>query len=87
MSAFIVPAPFQHIDEALHVRIDIGMGMLERIANAGLRREVDDHGKAVSAQTALDRRPIRQVDLFEGEARIPPQYFEAGLLQPDRNSC
>jgi len=47
MPTFIVPAPFQHIDEALHVGIDIGMGMLQRITNAGLRGEMDHHSKAV----------------------------------------
>src|ERR1700716_192687 len=82
MSAFVVPAAFQHIDEALHVGVDIGIGMVRRITTAGLRREVNDHGKAVLRKQRLDGSTIRQVDPDETEARLPLQYFEAGFLQP-----
>ena len=52
MPAAIVPAAFQHIDEALDVGIDIGVRIFERIAHAGLRREMNDDWEIDAARTA-----------------------------------
>ena len=53
MFAIVMAAPLQHVDKAIDICIDIRMGMLQRIAHAGLRREMDDHGKAVLREQQL----------------------------------
>ncbi len=53
MLAIVVTAALQHVDEALEIRIDIGVGILQRIANAGLRREMDHDGKSMLREQRL----------------------------------
>ena len=53
MAASMMPATFQHIDEALEIGVDIGMRMIDRITHAGLRREMHHPGKAVFGEQAF----------------------------------
>ena len=51
-----MPAGLQHIDEADEVGVDVGVRILERIAHAGLRREMDDALRRELARTARFER-------------------------------
>ena len=53
MLAIVMAAPLEHVHESFDVRIDIGVRILQRIAHAGLGREMDDHGKAVAREQRL----------------------------------
>ena len=87
MLAIVVAAAFEHVDEALDIRIDIGVGMLERIANAGLCREMDDHGKAVLREKRLCCRAVREIELHKGEIGYGASgYRDALPSASDRNS-
>ena len=78
MLAIVAAAPFQHIDEAFDIRINIGVGVLKRIANSCLRREMDDHRKAMPSEkaTLLPCDPLRK-----REVGIALQNVETCLLQ------
>ena len=81
MTAFIVPASFQNIDKALEIGVDVGMGMIDRMAHAGLGREVDHHRKPMLGKQRSHRRTIRQIGLHETEPRILAQDVQPRLLQ------
>ena len=81
MTALIVPASFQDIGEAFEIGIDIGMGVIDRMAHPGLRRKVHDHLKAMPRKQRSHRRTIREIGLHEGEVRMPAQDLQPGLLQ------
>ena len=49
----MMPAPFQHIDEAFEIGVDIGVRMIDRMTHAGLRREMHHLGKAVCGKQTL----------------------------------
>jgi hypothetical protein len=61
MPAIVVVATLQHVDEAFDVRINVGVRILQRIANAGLRGEMDDHAETVLSQEQLCGEALRAV--------------------------
>ena len=81
MPAAIVAAPLQHVDETFDVRIDIGVRVFQRIAHAGLRREMDDHRKTVVRKQRLHRAAIGKIEFLETEIGLAFQDFETRLLQ------
>jgi hypothetical protein len=81
MTALIAPAPFQNVDKTLEVGVDVSMGMIDRMAHPGLRREVNHHRKSMPGKQLSHRRTIRQVGLDELEPRILAQDIEPRLLQ------
>src|SRR6267154_2396364 len=81
MPAFVVPAAFQHIDETLKIRVHIGVRMIDRMAHAGLRRQMNDLGKSVSGKQLTRCVPIREIGVHETEPRIAAQYAQSRLLQ------
>jgi hypothetical protein len=81
MLAAVVAAPFQHVDEALDVGVDVGVGVFERIANARLRRKMDDQREPVLCEQRGDCRAIGKIGVDETEPRIFAQDVEPGPLQ------
>src|SRR5580704_5155723 len=81
MTALIVPASFQDIDEAFEVGVDISMRMIDRMAHAGLSREVDHHGEPMFRKQLAHRRTIGQIGLHETEPCILAQDIQPCLLQ------
>ena len=76
----MLPAALEHVEEADEVGIDVGVRVLERVAHAGLRREMDHPLRPVSANSS--RRPrVGEVDLREAEAGAAPSRGEPRLLQ------
>ena len=81
MLAIVVTAAFQDVDEALEIGIDIGMGMLQRVAHAGLRREMDHHGEATLSEQRLCRRTVGEVELHKAEVGLALEDIQARFLQ------
>ena len=70
MTALIVPASLQDIAETFEIGIDVGIGMIDRVAHAGLGREMDHHREAMFGKQRRHRRPVGQIDLHETEPRM-----------------
>ena len=51
-----MPAQLQHVDEADQVAVDVGVRILERVAHAGLRGEMDHAAEAVLVEQRFERR-------------------------------
>ena len=57
----IPAAGFQNVIEADHVARKVNVGMVDRIPNARLRRQIDDHAGTVFPEHALDRFPVGKI--------------------------
>src|SRR5882672_1539487 len=55
--------------------------MLDRIAHAGLGREVHHESKTMLRKQCGDRRTIREIGRHETELRMAAQDIQTGLLQ------
>ena len=73
----VVAAAFEDVAEADQVALDVGLRVLQRIAHAGLRGEVDDALGPLPREQRLERLGIGDVDLLEAEAGVRLE-----LLQP-----
>jgi hypothetical protein len=66
------------------VRIDVGVGIDQRVADAGLRREMDDAGDlGMRGKEAGDRLAVRDVDAMKGEPCPRPELGQPRLLEGD----
>ena len=65
MPAAVVPAAFEHVEEAGEVGVRIGMRIDQRMAHARLRGEMHDVGKAVRREQIRHRLAVGEVDLLE----------------------
>jgi len=71
-----VPAAFKEIRKGDEVRFHIGSRVLERVANPGLGREVDDTGWAVFLEQPVDRAPVGDVAFGKAKLLMLPQHPE-----------
>src|SRR3954451_10612831 len=81
MTAAMMPAPFQHVEEASQIRITIGMRIVDRVAHAGLGSEVDDGRKSMLCKQLIGDCTIGEFELHETELRMLPQDIQPQLLQ------
>ncbi len=81
MAALVVPAAFQNIEETFEVGIGIDMRVIDRMADAGLPRQMDHLGEGVPCEQRRDARPIRKIGMHEFESRLLPQQIEPRLLE------
>ena len=81
MPAAVVPAAFQDVGEALDVGVDIGVRILQRIADAGLRREMHHVGKLLGGKQSGNACAIGEIELEEAEVRVTLELLEPRLLQ------
>jgi hypothetical protein len=58
-----MPAALQHVHEADEVAVDVGMRVLQRIAHAGLRRQVDHAVEALAGKQPLHAGAVGDVEL------------------------
>ena len=77
----VVAAAFEDVQEADDVAVDVDVRILDRIAHAGLRREVDDAAEFLGRKQRLHAAAIGQVELYEAEIPLPLQYLEARGLE------
>ncbi len=77
MTAFMMPTSLQDIEESLEIGIGIGMGMIDRMAHAGLRRKMDHHRKPMFGKQPIHRRTIRQIEVSKTETGIVTQDIQS----------
>ena len=61
----IVAAGLQDVVEAHHVGHDVGIGVGDAVAHAGLCCEIDHHGGAVFLKQAVDELTVGDVAPYE----------------------
>ncbi len=81
MLASVVPAAFEDVEEPDDITIGIGVRVEQRMADAGLRRQVDDGIKAVGDKQFGNRRAIGDIALLEMEVRMSSEFGQAGFFQ------
>ena len=59
------------------------MRILQRVADARLRREVNDVPGRMVPEQALERRPIREIELCETETLERTELAQPRFFQPD----
>ena len=67
MARSATPGELQHVAVPDQVRLEIGGGILETVANACLRAEVNDAIEVGRAAQAVQGTGIREIDPFEPE--------------------
>ena len=76
-------AAFEDVREADDVAVDVGKRILQRVAHAGLRREVNHALELLAREQLRHPRPVGEIQLDEAEVRPLPQLREPRLLQRD----
>ena len=79
----MVPAPFQHMQRADNVGVDVGVRVFHAVAHARLRGEVDNSLRLHLGKQPLDARTVGEIELVEGEAVCALKLAETRLLQPN----
>ncbi len=74
-------ATFENVREADQIGVDIGVRIDQRMAHAGLRREMDDIAKPMLGEVRRHARAVGEIELDEREARQPRQFGQARVLQ------
>ncbi len=74
-------AEFQHLEMARDVRADIGARIVQRVANASLRGQMDDAGHTLAGKGLGQRARLGDVDAVEGEVFTPQKAGQSPLLQ------
>lgn len=83
MADIVVAAALEHIDETDDIAVDIGMGILQRIAYPGLGGKMGHPVEASGGKQLRHARPIGQVQFQESEGPVLLQPGQARLLQAD----
>ena len=81
MPAAVMTATFQNIHEALQVGIDVGVRILQRMANAGLGRKMKDMMKLLRRKQRLDRAPLGEIELDEAKSGLACELLQPRFLE------
>ena len=76
-----VPAAFENVQETDDIAIDVGVGILERMAHTRLSRQMYDPIGRFALEHVVDSCPVGNVDLDEAEAVALSQPRQSRLLQ------
>ncbi len=76
-----VPARFEDVDEADEIALDVRVRILDRIAHAGLRGEIDHALGLEVGERALHRGAIFERGAHEAETRLRRQAREPRFLE------
>jgi hypothetical protein len=79
--ACVVPAAFEHVEEAREIGVGIGVGIDQGMAHAGLRREMHDVRKAVDCEQPRHGLAVGNVDPFEPKGGKRLERRDPCLLQ------
>ena len=77
----VMAAGFQHIDETDQIGIDVGVGILDRIAHPGLGRQIHHPPRSVVGEGFGQHRPIFQAGPRLGKTGINLQAGQPRPLQ------
>ena len=78
-----MPAQFQHVEEGDQVGLGVGVRVVDRVAHAGLRGQVQHALWLPVAQGGLHARQVGQVLLDEAEVGVAGQLREPVALELD----
>src|SRR5437016_4547254 len=67
MFGVTMTAAFEDIEKPREIGIKISMRILQRITNAGLRREMNDRSELGLPKNPFDIPPLGEIDLVESE--------------------
>src|SRR6478752_3455484 len=81
MRAAVVPTSLKDIEKALEIGIGISVRLLDGIAHACLRSEMNDNREFVFAEQRRDRGSICQIRPHKAKARLAFQQLQPRLLQ------
>lgn len=79
----VVAAAFEHMESACDIGLDISVGVVQRVADAGLRREMDDALWPLLGEHRLDHLALGQVCLDEMESVAALEPPKTGLFKGD----
>ena len=74
-------AAFEDVEKPRKVRVRIGARIAQRVAHAGLGREIDHAPRRGSPERVLQLGGVRDVDLLEDEAGMAGELRETGALE------
>ncbi len=80
MLYLVVAAGFEEVVETDEVTLDVGIGVGDAVAHAGLCGEVDDDGNVVVGEDALDEGLVGYAALDEGPAFCHTFYLTQALV-------
>src|SRR5579883_3199343 len=79
-----MPACLQHLELTLNIGGDIGMRVDERMAHAGLGREMDDPiDLGMTVEQGAERPTLRKLEAMEGKALLRGQSRKSRFLERD----
>jgi hypothetical protein len=76
-----VPAPLEDVEKANDIAVDVHMRILERVAHAGLGREMDDALRPFALEELCHSPSVGNVELDEPETGLRCKLRQPGLLQ------
>src|SRR5438552_9883158 len=76
-----VPAAFENVQKTDDIAIDVRVGILERIAHAGLSRQMNDAIRWFALEDIFHSFPVGNVDLNEVETVVLGEPRQSCLLQ------
>src|SRR5262249_1427633 len=80
MTGLAMAAALEDVEKTGEISIEISVRILQRVTNAGLRREVHDRAEFALAKNAFDVAPRGEIDLMEAEFVVFAQNGEPGFL-------
>jgi hypothetical protein len=81
MASVGMPAPLEHIEEANDIGIDLVVRRLERVADAGLGREMHNAGEFAFGEQRRDAVTILEIEFAEAEILEAGKFSKPRLLE------
>src|ERR1043166_4048702 len=81
MPASAMAAAFEHVEKTGEIGVQVGVGIDERMAHAGLSGKVHDRGKTMGGEQRRHAGTIRQIELRETKARETRELRKPRLLE------
>jgi hypothetical protein len=78
---FTMPASFQNIEESSEIGVEIGVGILQRVTDTGLRGKMHDRSEFAVAKYGLYALAIGEIDLVKTEVVEFAENGDARVLQ------
>ena len=85
----IVSHALEQVEESYDVAVDVGIGVFDRIAYAGLCRQIDDGIEFFSSEEVHLEEPVSGITIalhrlsFRNEIPVNACRFEPGVFEPD----
>ena len=83
MPAAVMAAAFQDIQETHEIGLNVGVGILKRVADSRLGRHVKDTLRAHGLKQLRRRPPVRQLKAVKVKACESSKPLQPGFLQPN----